>query len=127
MRDSSADLLDANATIKIDGLAISLPSKRVTNIDLENRMLTTADFIEERTGILERRYVSGDESNVSMMCDAIEKACKEAEIDLSEIDFLVVNTLSPDYHDPSQSCLIQSKLPKLSNIPAVDILSLIHI
>lgn len=107
--------------VKIDAIGYCVPQNIITNNNLELSMDTTAQFILERTGILTRRYISENETNGALMAVAVKDACEKAGISLSDIDFLIVNTLSPDYHDPSQACLLQSLLPELVGAPALDI------
>jgi anthraniloyl-CoA anthraniloyltransferase len=113
--------INMTAKVKIDAIGYCIPENVITNNDLELSMDTTASFILERTGIKTRRYISENETNGSLMTAAIKNACEKAGILLSEIDFIIVNTLSPDYHDPSQACLLQSLLPELVGVPALDI------
>lgn len=83
-------------------------------------MNTTEAFILERTGVVTRRHVYPNQSTRDLMVPAVERALANAGIAPDEVDFLIVNTLSPDHHDPSQACLIQAELG-LGFAPAVDI------
>ena len=107
--------------IKISGLGTYLPRKKVSNKDLEKIMDTTEDFIVEKTGVLERRFVKKNETNAMLMEHAIRGASQKSKVPLEKIDALIVNTLSPDFHDPSQACLVQGIIKELIGIPAFDI------
>lgn len=104
----------------IRGMGYALPERRVSNADIVARMNTTEQFIVERTGVLFRHHLDGDEGVSSLMQPAAEKAIAAAGLALDDIDALIVNTLSPDVHDPSQACLMQARLG-LRQVPAFDI------
>ena len=84
---------------KISGLGYYVPDNIVTNDDLSKIMDTSDDWIQERTGIHQRRWIeknSGDTTSV-MGVKAAEMAIKTAGITKDDIDFIVFATLSPDY------------------------------
>lgn len=112
--------MTSNAPILIRGTGHCLPEKVVTNADLVQRMNTSEEFILERTGVRERRHARPDQGLSDLMVPAAKAAMAEAGVSASEIDMLIVTTMSPDYHDPSQACLIQPLLG-LRGIPAFDI------
>lgn len=107
-------------SILITGVGAALPDGIVTNSDIERRINTTAAFVVERTGVQSRRHVTPERATSSLMIAAAQRAMANAEIDSADIDFLMVNTLSPDHHDPSQACLIQPLLGTRM-IPALDL------
>ncbi|WP_375055764.1 beta-ketoacyl-ACP synthase 3 [Zobellella sp. DQSA1] len=107
-------------SLMFKGLGYCIPSHKVTNTDLVARMNTSEQFIEERTGVLTRHHLSGTEGVSSLMIPACEQAISSAGLAALDIDALIVNTLSPDVHDPSQACLLQAKLG-LRQVPAFDI------
>lgn len=111
---------EKNMNAIINGYGYALPPQVIYNRDLVGRINTTEDFIVTRTGVLTRRHVRPEEAVSSLMVEACQKAIGRAGLLPSEIDMLIVNTLSPDHHDPSQACLIQSMLG-LEKIPAFDI------
>ena len=80
------------------------------------------EWIQERTGIRERRWVleDSDESTSSMGTEAAKKAIKNAQISPDEIDFIIFATLSPDYFFPGSGVLIQRNLG-LKEVGALDI------
>ncbi len=106
---------------KITGLGFYVPDRVVTNDDLSSLMDTSDAWIQERTGIKERRHVSGDEdTTTSMAVKAARKAIERAGITKDEIDFIVLATLSPDYYFPGPGVLVQRDL-EIPTVGAVDI------
>ena len=97
---------------KITGLGYYVPENVVTNDDLSKIMDTDDAWIQERTGIQERRHVSkeGDDTTTSMGVKAAKIAIERAGIDKDEIDFIVFATLSPDYYFPGPGVLVQRDL-----------------
>ncbi len=106
----------------IKGIGYYVPENIVKNKDLEKIMDTSDEWIQERTGIRERRWVleGSDESTSSMGTEAAKKAIKNAQISPDEIDFIIFATLSPDYFFPGSGVLIQRNLG-LKEIGALDI------
>ena len=82
----------------IKGMGYYVPENVVTNDDLSKIMDTNDEWITERTGIKERRWINNDESTSSMALEASKNAINDAGIDKSDIDFIVFATLSPDYY-----------------------------
>ena len=106
---------------KITGLGFYVPDNVVTNDDLAGLMDTSDEWIQERTGIRERRFVVGDsETTTTMAVKAARKAIERAGIDKDQIDFIVLATLSPDYYFPGPGVLVQRDL-ELPTVGAVDI------
>lgn len=108
------------AGVIIKGMGFHVPEKVVVNRDLLGRIDTSEGFIVERTGVLARRHAGPDEAASDFMVPAARAAIQAAGLAPGDIDFLLVNTLSPDHHDPSQACLIQPALFS-AHIPAVDL------
>lgn len=107
---------------KISGLGFYVPDHVVTNDDLASRMDTNDAWIQERTGIQERRHVRpGDgETTTSMGVKAAEKAIERAGISKDDIDFVIFATLSPDYYFPGPGVLVQRDLG-LKTVGALDV------
>jgi 3-oxoacyl-[acyl-carrier-protein] synthase-3 len=106
---------------KISGLGFYVPEHVVTNDDLSKVMDTNDEWIQERTGIKERRHVvKGTDTTTSMGVKAAQKAIERAGIDKEEIDFIVFATLSPDYYFPGPGVLVQRDLG-LRTVGALDI------
>ena len=107
---------------RIIGMGHYVPENIVTNDDLSKLMDTNDQWIQERTGIHERRWaVKGDgNSTFSMGLKAAEKAIKNANIDKDDIDFIVFATLSPDYYFPGPGVQVQEALG-IDTIGALDV------
>ncbi|WP_373071970.1 3-oxoacyl-ACP synthase III family protein [Zeaxanthinibacter enoshimensis] len=106
---------------KIKGLGYYVPDNVVTNDDLSKLMDTNDAWIQERTGIQERRHVvKGEDTTTSMGVKAARIAIERAGIDKDEIDFIVFATLSPDYYFPGPGVLVQRDLG-LPTVGAIDV------
>lgn len=107
---------------KITGLGYYVPENIVTNDDLAKIMDTNDEWIQERTGIKERRHVVKGDGNTttSMGVKAAKIAIERAKIDKNDIDFIIFATLSPDYYFPGPGVLVQRDL-ELKTIGALDI------
>tara|TARA_B100000945_G_scaffold315373_1_gene314456 strand:- start:328 stop:1329 length:1002 start_codon:yes stop_codon:yes gene_type:complete len=105
----------------IKGLGYYIPDHVVTNDDLSKIMDTSDEWIIERTGIQERRWVNDNKLTTSLMGTyAAEKAIKDADIDKNEIDFIIFATLSPDYYFPGSGVLLQRNL-EIKEVGALDV------
>jgi 3-oxoacyl-[acyl-carrier-protein] synthase III len=100
----------ANLNAGIIGIGRYLPEKIVTNLDLEKVMDTSDEWIRTRTGIEERRISSDDIDTSDMAYEAALKALENANISASEIDMILVATVTPDQPFPSVACMIQEKI-----------------
>ena len=108
-------------TSRIKGLGFYVPDNVVTNDDLSKLMDTSDEWIQERTGIKERRHaLKGSDTTTSMGVKASLKAIEVAKINKEEIDFIVFATLSPDFYFPGCGVLVQKELG-LPNVGALDI------
>ncbi|MCZ8145721.1 3-oxoacyl-ACP synthase III family protein [Flavobacterium sp.] len=106
---------------KIKGLGFYVPDNVVTNDDLSQRMDTNDAWIQERTGIQERRHViRGEDTTTSMGVKAAKIAIERAQISKDAIDFIIFATLSPDYYFPGPGVLVQRDLG-LKTVGALDI------
>ncbi len=107
---------------KISGLGYYVPENIVTNDDLSKIMDTNDAWIQERTGIQERRHViKGDgETTSSMGLKAAKIAIDRAGIDKNDIDFIVFATITPDYYFPGPGVTLQKELG-IKTIGALDI------
>ncbi len=103
------------------GMGHYVPSKVVTNDDLAKMIDTSDEWIQQRTGIKERRYIEEDGIGASdLAVPAVQMACKNAGLDTSEIDAIIFATLSPDYTFPGSGVLLGDKLG-LPGVPALDV------
>ncbi|HIO41562.1 MAG TPA: ketoacyl-ACP synthase III [Aquifex sp.] len=94
---------------KIVGLGVYLPEKVLTNFDLEKMVDTSDEWITTRTGIKERR-IAENETVVDLAVKAAEEAIANAGIEKTEIDAVVLATLSPQLGFPATACLVQERL-----------------
>lgn len=96
---------------KIAGIGYYVPERIVTNNDLTKVMDTTDEWIQERTGIQERRYGrKHEETTTTMGAAAARIACERAGITPEDVDFIIFATLSPDYYFPGCGVLVQREL-----------------
>ena len=87
-----------------------VPDSIVTNDDLKERHGFDPDWIEQRTGILERRHAPRDVATSDMAVLAAERAIENANLKPEDIDVLVVGTFTPDFQCPSTACIVQDRL-----------------
>ena len=106
---------------KIAGIGMYVPKNVVTNNDLSKYMDTNDEWIQERTGIKERRYADRtEETTTTMGVEAATIAIERAGITPQDIDFIVFATLSPDYYFPGCGVLVQRAM-KMKEVGALDI------
>jgi 3-oxoacyl-[acyl-carrier-protein] synthase III len=106
---------------KIVGLGHYVPEKVVTNQYLSTIMETNNEWIVERTGIQERRWVDPAKDTVAnMAAQATRMALQRAKLVEKDIEFIVFATITPDYFFPGSGVLLQRELG-LEGIPALDI------
>jgi 3-oxoacyl-[acyl-carrier-protein] synthase-3 len=108
---------------KIGGIGMYVPERVVTNDDLTKIMETTDEWIQERTGIKERRYgKKHKETTTTMGARAAEIAIQRAGITKEDVDFIIFATLSPDYYFPGCGVLVQREMGMThTEIGALDI------
>ena len=105
---------------EIIGTGMYVPPGVVTNHDLEKIMETSNEWIVQRSGIEERRWVTPEVTTTDLAQKAAEEAIAHAGIDKKEIDCILFATLSPDHEFPGNGCFLQPKLG-LTEIPAIDV------
>jgi len=106
---------------KIAGIGMYVPKNIYTNNDMKQFMDTTDEWIQERTGIQERRFADRtQETTTTMAIEASKIAIERARITPQDIDFIVFATLSPDYYFPGCGVLLQRAM-KMGEIGALDI------
>ncbi|MEJ7587046.1 MAG: beta-ketoacyl-ACP synthase III [Ferruginibacter sp.] len=106
---------------KIAGIGMYVPENIVTNEDLRQYMETSDEWIQERTGIKERRYAHRTgETTTTMGVEAAKIAIERAGTTPQEIDFIIFATLSPDYYFPGCGVLVQRAM-KMKEVGALDI------
>lgn len=106
---------------KIIGTGSYLPSKVLTNYDLEKMVDTTNEWIVTRSGISARHIAADGELTSDLALQASRNAIEAAGISVAEIDLIIVATTSPDQLFPSTACILQDKLGVKSQGPAFDI------
>ncbi len=87
-----------------------VPDQIVTNADLQVSAGFDPEWIEQRSGIVERRYLPGDLATSDMCIAAARKAIRRAGVDPQDIDLVLVGTFTPDFAFPSTACLVQDAL-----------------
>ncbi|HEV7378588.1 MAG TPA: 3-oxoacyl-ACP synthase, partial [Dyadobacter sp.] len=106
---------------RITGLGYYVPENVVTNNDLSQWMETSDEWIQERTGIKERRFFEyGKDTNYSMATAASRQALERAGIGANEVDVIVYATITPDYFFPGSAFLMQREL-QMEGKPVIDI------
>jgi len=98
--------------VEIAGTGSYVPDHRVTNEDISKIVMTSDEWISERTGIKERR-ISKKENTTEMAAEAALKALEKAGMLPEEIDLIIVATATPDYFFPSTACLVQKSIGAL--------------
>jgi 3-oxoacyl-[acyl-carrier-protein] synthase-3 len=105
----------------ISGVGHYVPERVVTNHDLEQVMETSDAWIQERTGIKERRFFNpGTDTVTSMATQASLIALERAHLQPADVDFIVFATITPDYYFPGCGVLLQREL----NIPGIGALDI---
>ena len=104
----------------ISGTGFYLPPKVINNHDLSKFMDTSDEWIKERTGINERRYVEPGIGPSDIAIPAVEQALSSAGLEIRDIDFIIFATSTPDYYAPGAGCLLQDKMG-FNEIGALDI------
>jgi len=95
---------------KITALGTYVPPRLLTNADLEKLVETTDEWIVDRTGIRERHVVDKGVATSDLAFEAGKKALAAREVAASELDAIIVGTVTPDMLFPSTACLVQKKL-----------------
>jgi len=95
---------------KITAVSHFLPERRVTNKDLEKIVDTSDEWIVERTGIRERRIAAKGQATSDLAAGAARSALEKRGIEASELDLIIVATVTPDMFFPSSACLVQNKI-----------------
>lgn len=106
--------------LQITGTGIYLPSRILTNQDLEKLVDTSDEWIFSRTGIRERRIASETETSTWMGVQAAQQALAQAKIQASDLDLILVATVTPDSFFPSAACRISAELGA-TGCPAFDL------
>jgi 3-oxoacyl-[acyl-carrier-protein] synthase-3 len=92
------------------GTGSELPSKVVTNEDLEKMVDTSDEWITVRTGIKERRVLEEGKGNADMAYYAATRALEDAGLAAKDLDAIIMGTVTPDYPFPSSACVLEDML-----------------
>ncbi len=92
------------------GTGSELPSKIVTNQDLEKMVETSDEWITVRTGIKERRILEEGKGNADMAFHAARRALQDAVMDPQDLDAIIMGTVTADYPFPSSACVLEDML-----------------
>lgn len=104
---------------RISGTGSYLPTKILTNAELERMVETTDEWIVARTGIKERHIAAEDEFTSDLACHAAKNAIASAGVNAADIDLIIVATTTPDKIFPSVATMVQRKLG-IAGCPAFD-------
>lgn len=105
----------------IAGIGMYVPANVVTNNDLTKVMDTSDEWIQERTGIKERRFATRfEDTTATMGAAAATQAMQRAGVSAADIDFIIFATLSPDYYFPGCGVLVQ-RILGIKEIGALDV------
>jgi 3-oxoacyl-[acyl-carrier-protein] synthase-3 len=100
----------ANGAISITGIGAYAPERVITNDDLSKLMDTSDEWIVERTGIRERRIAADDQALSDLALPAAREALEQAGAAGSEVDLIIVATVTPDMAFPSASAILADEL-----------------
>ena len=107
---------------EIAGVGHYVPSRVVKNVELEPLLNTSDSWIQERTGIQERRWFEeGTDTTANMGARAARRALDMAGLQPDDVQLIVFATLSPDYFFPGSGVLLQRELGMTNNCPALDV------
>lgn len=104
----------------ISGLDFHVPDRVVTNEDLTKLMETSDEWIQQRTGVKERRWAPDGIGATDLALEATKKALAKAGKKPEDIEAIVYATLSPDHNFPGDGCFLGAKLG-IPGVPALDI------
>ena len=107
--------------LKIAGIGYCVPKTVITNDDLTKLYETSDEWIYSRTGIKERRVVSGNETAIDLGYDAAQKALKRSGFKPEDIDCIISAASAPPQLYPTLSCTLQTKLGIPNQVPAFDL------
>jgi len=105
---------------RITGVGSCLPPRVVTNDDLAAVMDTSDEWIIQRTGIKERRWVAPEVTTSDLALGAAQEALAAAGVSALDLDMVILATLSPDHEFPGTACFLQAKLG-IAGPPALDV------
>ncbi len=111
-----------NIPVSIRGIDFSVPKLKLSNEDMAKIVETNDEWIQQRTGIVYRHVVSGDEDAVTLAIDAAKKVVAKSEIEPGSIDMIISATSAPQRPYPSVACEVQAAL-NADNAAAYDLVA----
>ncbi|HEY9788776.1 MAG TPA: beta-ketoacyl-ACP synthase III [Candidatus Obscuribacterales bacterium] len=96
--------------VKISSVGVSIPPGVLTNLDLEEMVETTDEWITERTGIRQRHIAERGTRASQLATEAALQACERAGIKPSQVELIIVGTITPDMVLPATACLVQHNI-----------------
>lgn len=112
--------MDVLRRVRITGTGMFLPPRVVSNRDLEERMETSDEWIQQRTGIVTRKHVEPGTGPAHLAKEAALRALESAGLEPGDLDAIVVASLSPHHEFPGISAFLQPMLG-VAEIPAMDV------
>ena len=100
----------ARVRAKITSVGTYVPPRLLTNADLEKMVATNNEWILERTGIRERHLVDPGVATSDLAVEAAKDCLRKRGVDASEVEVIIVATVTPDMMFPATACLVQDKL-----------------
>ena len=117
-----ANVARNGAPVGITGVGVHLPERVLTNVELEQMVETSDEWIVERTGIRERRIAGPEEAASDIALPAARQALEQAGVDPAELDAVVVATCTPDMIFPTTAAVVAEELGA-ADAAACDILA----
>ena len=102
-----------NATLRpvgISGVALCVPPRVLTNLELERMVDTSDEWIRTRTGIVERRVADPEVATSDLALGAARQALERAGVSAADLDLIIVATVTPDMPFPATACVVQDRL-----------------
>ena len=112
--------MDETVNSRILGLGHHLPERVVTNQDLTRLMDTSDEWIQQRTGIRERRFISEDTGGSDLGAVAAREALRTAGVAAADLDLILLGSLSPDVDFPGTASFLQRNLG-VRGMPVMDV------
>src|SRR5262245_42887670 len=102
--------MSTRVRVGIAGTGSYLPARVVPNAFFESIVDTSDEWIVQRTGIRERRFVAPEEATSDLSLAAARGALESSGVDPKDLDLVIVGTISPDHLLPACSLLVQERL-----------------
>src|SRR4026208_526290 len=112
--------MNETVNARIMGVGHHVPNNVVTNKDLMRVMDTSDEWIQQRTGIRQRHYVTEGLGPADLAIHAAPEALREAALAPADLDLILLGTLSPDIDFPASACLLQRHLG-VRGMPTMDV------